>query len=220
MPYSIDNRTEIAYVTGGFTPPRGQIRYWFGNVDNTLPAAQQLDFAGGFLTPYMETNRSAFQCPDFGPSQVDVVRFGEMASGYAYNGHSLGRGISYDFSMFPAITVTSQFARFRDIAQQTRTIAFADSAQVDFLINMQEIWLLEPPSANYPSIHFRHSGAANVAFLDGHVESRSPHFKIDVPGTNFISPAQAAAIEEHQLGYVSDSNVDDPAVQDELYDQN
>ena len=214
MPYKIDDSQTVA--AGGW--PENQIRYFFGNVDFTLPADQQLDFADGFLSPYMETNYEAFQCPNFGPLQVDEMRFGKMACGYAYNGHTLGEGIGYDWSTFPP-TVTSKFVKFRDIAQLTRTVAFADSAQVRFDDKLVELWLLEPPSANYPSIHFRHGGAANVAFADGHVESLTSHFKIDVPGPNFISASQAALMEENQLGYVVEGDVNDPATQDGLYDR-
>ena len=93
-----------------------------------------------------------------------------------------------------------------------------DSAQVRYDDKLIELWLLEPPSANLPSIHFRHDGAANVAFADGHVESLTRHFKIEVPGPNFISPSQAALMDEKQLGYVVDGDVNDPATQDGLYD--
>ena len=31
-----------------------------------------------------------------------------------------------------------------------------------------EVPLLEPPSGQYPSVHFRHDGTANVVYLDGH----------------------------------------------------
>jgi prepilin-type processing-associated H-X9-DG protein/prepilin-type N-terminal cleavage/methylation domain-containing protein len=208
MPYSIDNRAEIAYVLSGFAGPRGRIGYWFGLVDNNQPdPARQLDFSRGFLVPFMEANRPSYQCPDLGPLQVDFVRFGQMASGYAYNGHYLGRGINYDFSAWPSISVSRApvTRKFRDVLEPTRTIAFADSGQVQCLnwpactaTSFEEVWLIEPPSFQFPTIHFRHNGAANVAFLDGHVESRSPDW-IELP---FVPAPQAEQMQTRGLGHV------------------
>ena len=36
-----------------------------------------------------------------------------------------------------------------------------------------EVPLVEAPSGQYPSVHFRHAKIANVLFLDGHVEANS-----------------------------------------------
>ena len=215
--YRIDDAKFIANASA--YPSVGQARFWFGNVNYDLPAAQQLDFSKGQLAPYMETNYAAYQCPDFGPTQVDTVRFGRMASGYGYNGRNLGYGINYDWSNWPSVTATANFAQLRDVQQLTQTVAFGDSAQVDFALSFQETWLLEPPSQNYPTTHFRHSDSANVVFLDGHVESRARHFKISIPGTNWMSSSQAGRMEEKRLGYVSDGNLGDPLKQDELYDR-
>lgn len=85
--------------------------------------------------------------------------------------------------------------------------------------SFEENWMLDPPSNNFPTVHFRHNGAANVAFLDGHVETRSRHFRVDVPGPNYLSDTQARLMEEKQLGYVSDGHLDDPSRCDELYDR-
>lgn len=228
MPYSIDDATEIAYVTGGFTGTRGEIRYWFGNVDNaeTIPEFQ-LDFSGGRLTPYMETNRTTFQCPNFGLAQVDDARFGEIASGYAYNGLYLGPGLGYDFSMYPAVTVSGSPVCYElsDVRETARTIAFADSAKVactafpcsdpDNLV-FQGNWRLEPPSQNFPSVHFRHSDTANVAFLDGHVESLKGGWK-ELP-TSIYPTEQQEVMQGHHLGFIG-QRLELPEHEDEWYDR-
>jgi prepilin-type processing-associated H-X9-DG protein len=202
-------------------PSVGQSQFWFGNVNYDQPdPAQQLDFSKGPLAPFMETNWAAYQCPDLGASQVDTVRFGRMASGYGYNGMYLGYGINYDWSNYPHATPIADFHQLRDVAQLTQTIAFGDSAQVDYTLAFQETWLLEPPSQNYPTTHFRHADTANVGFMDGHVETRSRSFMIAIPGTNYLSSAQAGRIEDKRLGYVSDGgNLSDPQTQDALYDR-
>ena len=92
MCYRIDDTKFIANASA--YPSVGQARFWFGNVNYDEPnPAKQLDFTKGPLAPFMETNRAAFQCPDFGRPQVDTVRFGDMASGYGFNGRYLGYGI-------------------------------------------------------------------------------------------------------------------------------
>ena len=166
----------------------------------------------------METNYSAYQCPNFGPPQVDLVRFGKMASGYGFNGRYLGYGIKYDFSNYPSFTTNADFKQLRDVMQMTQTVVFGDAAQVDFSLQFQETWLLEPPSQNFATTHFRHNDTANVAFMDGHVESRMRYFAIQVPGSNYLAQPQATKMDAKRLGFVSDGNLGDPLKQDELYD--
>ena len=216
--YRIDNSKFIANAAA--YPSVGQARFWFGNVNyDQADPTKQLDFTQGPLAPYMETNYAAFQCPDLTPQLVDVVRFGKMACGYGFNARYLGYGINYDFSNYPSYKVTPDFVQLRDVMQLTQTVIFGDSAQVDFSLNFQETWILEPPSQNFATTHFRHSDTANIAFLDGHVESRGRNFLIQVPGTNWMSSAQAAKMDAKRLGFVSDGNLNNPLLQDELYDR-
>lgn len=214
LPYKIDDTTEIAYQSGsGGT--RGRIRYWFGTVNHAeTDPTRQLDFADGFLAPYMETNHPAFQCPDLGEGQVDALRFDRLASGFAYNGHYIGPGISYDYSDWPNVAPKASPAcyRFRDVQSTTQTIAFADSAVYNtwehFPGKLLENWLLEPPTHTQPTVHFRHSEAANVAFVDGHVESRSMSF---IPLPFWFTPDDVQQNRDHNLGFVGET--------DELYDR-
>jgi prepilin-type N-terminal cleavage/methylation domain-containing protein/prepilin-type processing-associated H-X9-DG protein len=214
--YDLDNAKFIANAAA--YPSVGQARFWFGNVNyDQTDVTKQFDFTQGPLAPYMETNSSAYLCPSFGPSQVDTIRFGQMVCGYGYNGYYLGYGTKYDFSNYPSFTVLPDFRQLRDVVSMSSTIAFADSAQVDFSLNFQENWLLEPPSQNFPTTHFRHSNSANVAFMDGHIESRGLGFIIQVPGNNYLSAPQAAKIQTKQLGYVTDGTLNAANPQDALY---
>jgi prepilin-type processing-associated H-X9-DG protein len=225
--YVFEDTTRLNYLQS-FSGPQGTAQFWFGTVDNDQPnVARQLDFTKGPLSAFMETNYEAFQCPDFGPSQMETVHFGKPATGYAYNGYYLSRasGIEYPPPTWaPTLSRQRATVKFRDVAQLTATIAFADSAQVKLTsfsplaFSFQENWILDPPSRNYPTVHFRHNDTANVAFLDGHVETRGRHWTIEVPGSNFIMPQQAALMEEHRLGYVSNGNLNSPQKRDELYD--
>jgi prepilin-type N-terminal cleavage/methylation domain-containing protein/prepilin-type processing-associated H-X9-DG protein len=228
MPYVIEDTARLAYLTSS-VGSQGTSQFWFGTVNYDEPdPASQLNYASGPLAPYMETNYQAFQCPDFGPPQMDNIRFGRPASGFGFNGYYLSRpsGIHWPPPTYAARPHPDPVTRrLAEVVQTSQTIVFADSAQVKMTsfappaFSFEENWILDPPSRNFPTIHYRHSGSANVAFLDGHVESRSRHYRVDVPGTNFLSPKQASLMDENRLGYVSDGNLDKPALQDELYDR-
>lgn len=214
-PYKIDNEQEMAYQTT-FAGSQGKITYWFGEVDFSIAdPAQQLDYTKGSLVPYLQTNYTIFQCPNFTDHHVEKARFGKMACGYAYNGHYAGPGIAYDYSNWPTVTVnarsvTRNITHFRATSQ---TILFADSAIYNtwgYYPNsyLMENWLIEPPSHSQPTIHFRHLGSANVAFMDGHVETRIPD---RVPLPAWFSPSEIAGNEKHRLFFVG--------TDDSLYDR-
>ncbi len=215
MPYKIDDQKCMKAIINDGIYDAGSIRYWFGTVNyDTLPNdtadERYVDFASGTLAPFMESNKKAYQCPDLTEAHVDELPFGELTSGYAYNAKSLGPGISYEYgppTYAASVSKTPVTRRFADIAQTTATIAFADSAKVDFNIKLLENWYLDHPEDNNPTIHFRHSKAANVAFVDGHVESRTRHFLILVPGPNYMSQSQADRMQKENLGYVSDGQI-------------
>jgi prepilin-type processing-associated H-X9-DG protein len=152
----------------------GSTLYWFGRVD---PTGTQVDQQQGFLIPYIEGNTAVDQCPSV-PGYVRA-RFGTgglATSGYAYN-PNLGTVIYPPPTYWPPVLVTHKIA---DLSATSRTIAFADSAQVwryDASYNpvtpfVEESFILSNPSDQFPNVHFRHGGGtANVLFVDGHVES-------------------------------------------------
>ena len=51
---------------------------------------------------------------------------------------------------------------------------------------------MEPPSGQYPAVHFRHA-RRNVCFLDGHVESFRPGTRNPPPAWE---PASATAVRD------------------------
>ena len=228
LPYVIENSTRLNYLST-FSGAQGKAQFWFGTVDYDIPTPSlQLDFRKGPLAPFMETSYESFQCPDFGPSQMEAVRFGRPATGFGYNGYYLSRASGIDWpapTYAAAPSANPATRRLADVKVLSRTIVFADSAQVRMTsfsppaFSFEENWILDPPSRNFPTVHFRHGGAANVAFLDGHVESKAKNFRVSVPGSNFVSAAQAALMQKNNLGYVCDGSVDNPTQQDELYDR-
>lgn len=229
VPYVIEDTGRLNYLST-FSGSQGTAQFWFGTVNYDEPdPMKQLDYTQGPLAPYMETNYQAFQCPNFGPGQMENVRFGRPASGFAFNAYYLSRpsGVTWAPPTYAAVPHPDPATRrLADVEMLSQTVAFADSAQVKMTsffppaFSFEENWILDPPSRNFPNVHFRHGGnGANVAFLDGHVETRLRHITIDVPGSNFMSAQQAGLIEKNQLGYVSNGTLEDPILRDELYDR-
>ncbi len=228
VPYVVEDTTRLGYLSS-FSGAQGKAQFWFGLVDYDQPLPKdQLDYTKGPLAKYMETNYEAFQCPDFLPEHMDNVRFGKPASGYGYNATYLSRtsGIAWlPPTWAPRPNPEPVTRKLRDVIQTSHTLAFGDSAQVKMVsffppaFSFEENWILDPPSSNYPTSHFRHSGTANVAFLDGRVATYGEQLKIEVPGSNFLSPQQADLIKKHNLGFISPGTLDDPRLRDELYDR-
>jgi prepilin-type N-terminal cleavage/methylation domain-containing protein/prepilin-type processing-associated H-X9-DG protein len=226
-PYVIEDTARLNYLTN-FSGPQGKAQFWFGLVNYDEPVLdRQLDYTEGPLAPYMETNHEAFQCPDFGPKQMDNLRFGTPASGYGYNGYFLSRASGIDYpppSYMPGPSADPPCRKLSAVAATSATIAFADSAQVRMTsfsppaFSFEENWILDPPSSNFPTTHFRHAGTANVAFLDGRVTAYGLQTKVEVPGSNFLSQQQADLMREHDLGFISPGTLDDLNRRDELYD--
>jgi prepilin-type N-terminal cleavage/methylation domain-containing protein/prepilin-type processing-associated H-X9-DG protein len=221
-PLKVDDAARIAGTIADpdQNPYPGKSRYWFAEIDENRPVESgKIDFTKGTLSPFMEGNVEAYQCPNFGLGSVDVVRFGRMATGFDYNA-SLGLGTEYDWDNYP--TVTQKPTRTYTIGavrETQRTIAFAESAIVYFLAPYplrENLGGLAPPSTTDPAVHFRHAGQrANVAFLDGHVEAYTRKFRAG-PWTN---PAQLKPMEFFGIGIVCDGDPNDDAQCDALYDR-
>ena len=219
VPYVVEdtNRLQSMMAFGS----NGTAQFWFGLVDYDQPnPAQQLDYTQGPLAKYMETNYEAFQCPDFGPEQMDVIRFGQPASGYGYNAEYLSRSSGIEYApptWAPSLSSQPLARRIRDVASTSATIAFADAAGVycvDFACTqseMRENWIVEPPSYDFPSTHFRHNGAANVAYLDGHVATWAYSFRVPAFG-------DIARMQQENLGYIG-KTIGNPQTEDEWYDR-
>jgi len=220
IPYVIEDQERMGTLLDGTYDSIGTSQFWFGTVNYAqLDMTRQLDYTKGPLAPYMETNYTAFQCPNFGPQQMDLVKYGRPASGFGFNGYYLSRPQGVD-GWPPIPHPDPATRRFRDVMSLTQTIAFADSAKVqlanDFVTQeFQENWILDPPSRDFPTVHFRHSDSANVAFLDGHVESRRRSMVRGNPPSIYNDYDR---IEKERLGYIGD-NLSDPQRQDEWYDR-
>jgi prepilin-type processing-associated H-X9-DG protein/prepilin-type N-terminal cleavage/methylation domain-containing protein len=151
----------------------GGIQYWFGYIDT----AGVLDKSRAPLSPYFENNVWMEKCPNM-PPYVQPIHGDEGTSGYAFN-YQLGTTAYLPPNYWPGVI---QSHRIDELSATSRTIAFADSAEIwwyDANYNVipafcRESVILSTPSDQYPNVHFRHTGTANVAFVDGHVENMLP----------------------------------------------
>lgn len=219
-PRKVDSDERIAdSIANPFNSPyRGKSRYWFGEIDENQPARNdRLSFENGTLTPFMEGNVGAYQCPNFGPSAVETLRFGKMSTGFDYNA-TLAPGTVYKWSDdWSSLSLVSKCFRnpIGRVATTSRTIAFAESAIIDFQPPFQlreNLGGLDLPVENDPSIHFRHAGDhANVVFLDGRVEAYPRKFRAGA----WTQALQLPQMEFHKIGIICDG---DPQNDDQARD--
>ena len=185
---------------------------WFGRVDYTT---NEVHGDEGLLAPFIEKNEKVKQCPSLTKLEAlyklpasKYPNGGLASGGYGYN-QNMGR---LDYSGWPAPPkmITTSMASFE---ATSRTICFSDAARIALPyqstpLKITETWYINGPqdSSAAPFTQFRHGGkVAVVAYLDGHVESRTEDF--------VASPSQwdAAANElraKEHVGYISKDSVD------------
>jgi prepilin-type processing-associated H-X9-DG protein/prepilin-type N-terminal cleavage/methylation domain-containing protein len=187
---------QYVYVGG----PTYTTNWWFGQA-NTDPNTfvTTLDPAGGILTPYFENNDRITMCPSLvapdGFYQYLSATGQPLTGGYGYNESLGGKKVAY--------------------YQSSQTYLFCDSG---LLTNFGSGWTMEesdaidgpvplvqnqPWGTYQPMTHFRHMGRANMAFLDGHVESVSP---ADVAPDPTWPAGAAAYMQASHLGFPSAIN--------------
>jgi prepilin-type processing-associated H-X9-DG protein/prepilin-type N-terminal cleavage/methylation domain-containing protein len=171
--------------------PNGANRWWFGLVQ---PGSTDVDVQNGHLMPFLENNFSILQCPTVDPDRIEQ-RYNGGTGGYGYNYEYLAP-LTYPPPNYLPVWKPKKMT---SLQHTSTTIGFTDSAGTwidpwptgtPILI---EVPLIEPPSAQYPSVHFRHMGTANVAFMDGHVENYYPGTRNPPP---FWEPASATALRD------------------------
>ena len=178
--------------------------YWFGLVD----PANRVDPTQGLLTPFYENNNRIIRCPSLLPEQITPVYAGQTG-GYGYN-----RSLGTTYWVAPNWgTPVYHVRRMADFPETSGTFVFSDSALVITWTSppsAQESYAVAAPFASavgspQPTTHFRHGGkAANVSFLDGHVEART---EVPFPSPPAWGAAANALRARLAIGYLADNNV-------------
>jgi len=157
--YIIDNDDEYAWD-------------FFVVWDNSTWPATAVSWRLGFIGPYTKNGQIAV-CPTFvAPSS------GRPTSGYAYNASYLGKGWGryggWEWNEGKPAALTS-------VQSPAETVLLADSAYWDGAGVSQNNFLRSPNDpSNWvgPNVHFRHNGAANVGYCDGHVKAAAQKFGV------------------------------------------
>jgi prepilin-type N-terminal cleavage/methylation domain-containing protein/prepilin-type processing-associated H-X9-DG protein len=151
-------------------PPTYPTQYWFG-LTSYVNGQSLVDTSKGILTPYYENNAKVTVCPS-----LDAP-----AGFYQYQTAAGETGVTGGYGINPALG-NKKMVFF----ETSQTYFFSDSALLCYLGSnwtMQETDAIVPPiplSKSAPwgtyqaMTHFRHSNVANLAFLDGHVETVTP----------------------------------------------
>jgi prepilin-type processing-associated H-X9-DG protein/prepilin-type N-terminal cleavage/methylation domain-containing protein len=138
------------------------------------------DFSGSPMRKQLGAGRIR-SCPGF--EFVSGAGFERSAGGYGYNSAFLGSGLGVPelaSLSLPIIEferrVVNTPAKMTEIRSAADKIAFSDAAIAN--PNLIEYSFVTAPldsdgNPTSPSIHFRHRGQANIAYVDGHVAARS-----------------------------------------------
>jgi prepilin-type N-terminal cleavage/methylation domain-containing protein/prepilin-type processing-associated H-X9-DG protein len=178
--------------------------YWFGVV-TTSGSTNTATPVGGVLAPWYENNDRVVKCPSVQDPPLKLV-YGGNTGGYAYNRYT------YDASFgpppnFPLIVSPKRMGAFPSTSQ---TVLFTESALLTdgggwhieeaILVRGPKAFLTADNSWGYflNFTQFRHANVANVAFLDGHVESMR---EASVPTPAGWDPNVDVFRRKHNLGF-------------------
>lgn len=160
--YSVDHADRYVPGAANFL---ANLDRWHGARDNMSDA---FDPARGPMWEYLRPQEIK-ACPEFVEDDDYTPGFEAGNGGYGYNNEYVGRDERGSLS-------TRLGALAHWFSRPSATVVFTDAAFVLFGPRVIEYSFSEPPfqpggSPYDPSIHFRHGGATNIAWLDGHVDA-------------------------------------------------
>ncbi len=163
MQYSQDYDEKLMLT---LTRQPGKAFYWWGSYDGTTFRPEE-----GPLQPYMKSAQIQ-ACPSFD----NKLRTELGLTGYAYNDTYLG-GVTYPE---PSYTETFNPVSLASIQSPAETVVMADSARLNTMSGapvLEGNTYLSTPSSDYPALHGRHNGMANVLWADGHAKAAKPVYR-------------------------------------------
>ena len=206
----------------GVLPPartieNGNVRWWFALC---APDGTQIDYTRGHLMPFLENNQGMFRNPAKAPGKV-YLTFDGASGGYGYNYRYLAPLLPVQPPQLgtgpPAGGETWAPVRMEHVGSTSQTLCFATacwSTPQDRPIspgpNLIETGLMDPPSVQNPSVHFRYfPQLANVLFVDGHV----------VGWTDRVRTPPAPGVSAGEQALRDKENVFDIGTDDTLWDR-
>lgn len=175
--YAADHGSFVAAAPDIFGGSGGLVR-WHGVRESE---SQPFDAARGPLVPYLGADACIRECPAF-RRYADGFEAG--CGGYGYNGDGVGSRAYYGGYNPGNVT---QGMPPSGIRQPANTVMFCDTArpatsdgktcliEYSFVEAYRHLNEKQPTLGKraQPSIHFRHSGHANVVWCDGHVSAET-----------------------------------------------
>jgi prepilin-type processing-associated H-X9-DG protein/prepilin-type N-terminal cleavage/methylation domain-containing protein len=163
-----------SYVPAASDMFGANLHRWHGT---RISASKPFDGTSGPLAPYLGRDHAIRECPSIRSYVKNITganAFEASCGGYGYNANGVG-------SLFMCVGYNAQGAAkgMTEVSDPAGTVMFCDTAfpqpygNPKYLI---EYSFAESPqfpggSQAQPSIHFRHTGHANVVWCDGHVSS-------------------------------------------------
>jgi prepilin-type N-terminal cleavage/methylation domain-containing protein/prepilin-type processing-associated H-X9-DG protein len=99
------------------------------------------------------------------------------------------------------------------VSMPAETVLMADAAFINLVDgNLYRINAVEPPSRRLPRLHARHSGGANVLWMDGHAKVARPVYRTDLTG-NLAEPN----LKAKQIGDLAPGSLTGTAAIDDRY---
>ncbi len=193
--YESSNRKLPPAVDATVAWPNG--RFWFGTTTSQTVSPYAVissDPRNGILSPYYEANTQTTLCPRFDSYTIARVYNG-LTAGYAYN---------YYMSNLRMVTLpTSQAFLFQECTFVTSGGVMQEPYGGYFKTIADFQTLPAFGFGGFQMTHFRFSGSANVAFVDGHVETRQP---VTVANPAFVPAAFIATCSQYNLGFLADND--------------
>ena len=169
--------------------PSAPVIYWWGT-----QKGDKYDATQSLLRPYLAKNKS-YSCPAFARANS-----GEL--GLASYGYNAGTLSPTRYGPAPAFAPTPRPAKLSALADPARTVAFADSAQLNAKGALRPSTYLSSPRSDFPNFHARHLETGNVLFCDGHVALMAPIYRAGAFAT--YAGLTAMALRGNHLGDIDD----------------
>jgi prepilin-type N-terminal cleavage/methylation domain-containing protein/prepilin-type processing-associated H-X9-DG protein len=197
---------EYSPLPYGGPPPSYTTQWWFAQTSYDASFNLIYDPTKGILTPYYENNAKVTMCPSLnappGFFSYTSPTGQPLTGGYAYNKALGGRKMV----TIPSTNTTYLFCDAALLVCDPCTMQ-----ETDAIIDPVPLQQNSPYGLYQALTHFRHTaGQANMAFLDGHVETVNLVYTPSDP----TWPADAAAfIQMNRLGFPT--TVDTPYLADQ-----
>ncbi len=183
---------DYVYIGG----PNYATKWWFGLAatdPNTW--ATTLDPTQGLLTPFYENNVKVTTCPSLN-APPGFFQYSSGTGGYGYN------KVIGNFRI-AQIQATSSTYLFCDAALLVCSGGPCTMQESDAIVGPVPLTPNGPWGLYQALTHFRHTTVANMAFLDGHVET----LNLNYSPWDASWPADAADfMRKNNLGFPTDSN--------------